>query len=153
MIICPSNWVSFIMELSLRGKISETISINKFVFLQMLFYHFLCFSSSAPRPSFSPTAWPLFPPSLGSASLTSTMAPGVKEATTMATITIMVVTRASPWWGSAPWCSPVVSTQLTSHHTRILGTRVHCPSSPSSPAMTLQEVTPVQALSVSIRST
>lgn len=59
MIICPSNSASFIMELSLRGKISETISINKFVFLQMLFLPFSLFQQQC-------TSSLIFPDSLAS---------------------------------------------------------------------------------------
>ena len=72
---------------------------------------------------------------------------GVTEETMVTPIMVIMVTRASPWWGSVQCCYPVVSTQLTSHPSIIRrsgGTRVHCPSSLSSPAMTLQEVTTVQ---------
>ena len=68
----------------------------------------------------------------------------VTSGTSLTMVTITLVTRASLWWGSALLCTLccylVTSTQLTSGAIRALETRVHCPSSLSSPAMTLQEV-------------
>ena len=128
MLICPNRFQST----------SEAV-------FQMLKY-FLCFSSSATRPSYSPTAWPRCLHSLVWASLTLTMARRVRVVTSVTSLTTAVIitpiTRASLWWGSALLCShcccPVTSTQLTSG--AIMETRVHCPSSLSSPAMTSQEV-------------
>ena len=127
MLICPNRFQST----------SEAV-------FQMLKY-FLCFSSSATRPSYSPTAWPRCLHSLVWASLTLTMARRVRVVTSVTSLTMAIITpitRASLWWGSALLCShcccPMTSTQLTSG--AIMETRVHCPSSLSSPAMTSQEV-------------